>query len=106
METVVNDNWHEQSDRELVVAACAGQGSAFAALYERYFGPIRALAYALVRDTHLADDAVQQTFATACQKLRGLRKPEQFAAWLGRSVATRPSRASESSGAALILSAC
>ncbi|MHC4431922.1 MAG: RNA polymerase sigma factor [Planctomycetota bacterium] len=79
----MKDNWYQQSDRELVVAACAGQGHAFAALYERYFGPIKALAYALVRDTHLADDVVQQTFALACQKLPGLRKPEQFAAWLG-----------------------
>jgi len=83
MDTVAHDNWHEQSDRELVLAACAGQGNAFGALYERYFGSIKALAYALLRDTHLADDVVQQTFATACQKLRGLRKPEQFAAWLG-----------------------
>ncbi len=66
-----------------MLAACAGQGSAFGALYERYFAPIKALAYARVRDTHLADDVVQQTFATACQKLRDLRKPEQFGAWLG-----------------------
>ena len=83
MDTVARNSWHEQSDRELALAACAGQGHAFAALYERYFGPIKALAYALVRDTHLAEDVVQQTFATACQKLRDLRKPEQFAAWLG-----------------------
>ena len=83
MDQVAHDNWQERSDRELVVAACAGQGSAFAALYERYFAPIKALAYALVRDTHLADDVVQQTFAMACEKLRDLRKPEQFAAWLG-----------------------
>lgn len=83
MDTVAHDNWHEHSDRELVLAARSGQGNAFGALYERYFGPIKALAYALVRDTHLADDVVQQTFATACQKLQGLRKPNQFAAWLG-----------------------
>ncbi len=83
MDQVEHDNRHEQSDRELVLAACAGQGNAFGTLYERYFPPIKALAYAQVRDTHLADDVVQQTFAMACEKLRDLRKPEQFAAWLG-----------------------
>ncbi len=73
----------EQSDAVLVEAAQQGRLDSFGALYERYHNPIVALAYAQLRDKHLAEDAAQEVFAVACRDLRSLRDRDKFGAWLG-----------------------
>jgi RNA polymerase sigma-70 factor (ECF subfamily) len=72
-----------QSDKELVRDALAGNVAAFAALYERYYGLAVGLARCSLRDVHLAEDAAQETFAVACKNLSKLREPNKFAQWLG-----------------------
>jgi len=70
------------SETELVEAAQNGHLESFGALYERYHSPMVALAYSVLGDRDLAEDAAQETFAIACQKLGTLRHSDKFAAWL------------------------
>jgi len=72
----------ECCDELLVEAAQNGHLESFGALYERYHSPMVALAYSVLGDRDLADDAAQETFAIACQKLGTLRHSDKFAAWL------------------------
>ena len=41
-----------------------------------------ALAYSMLADRDLAEDAAQEVFAIACRDLRTLKSKERFAAWL------------------------
>jgi RNA polymerase sigma-70 factor (ECF subfamily) len=73
----------EQSEEWMVEAARHGHLESFAALYQRYYGSMVALAYSLLANRDLAEDAVQETFAIACHDLPNLRRKGKFAAWLG-----------------------
>lgn len=68
----------------LVLAARAGSVEAFARLYGSYYAHMTWLAYAILMDQDLAEDAAQEAFAQACRKLLELRDPQRFATWLGR----------------------
>jgi RNA polymerase sigma-70 factor (ECF subfamily) len=72
----------EKSDAELIEVVLAGDSEAFSALVRRYERPVRAAAMNIVHDRHLADDAAQEAFVKAYQKLAGLRKPSVFGSWL------------------------
>lgn len=71
-----------KSEERLVEAAQNGHLGSFAALYERYYSSMVALAYSLLADTQLAEDAAQQTFVIACRDLANLKSKDKFAAWL------------------------
>jgi RNA polymerase sigma-70 factor (ECF subfamily) len=71
-----------RTDVELVEAACRGDVASFSELYERHYAAVVGVAYAILGDRHLAEDAAQETFALACRQLQGLRKPAKFASWL------------------------
>ena len=70
------------SETQLVEAAQNGNLDSFGILYERYHSAMVALAYSVLGDRDLADDAAQETFATACSKLGTLRRRDKFAGWL------------------------
>ena len=70
------------SDTQLVEAAQNGQLESFGALYERYHSPMVALAYSMLADRDLAEDAAQEVFAIACRDIGSLKSKERFAAWL------------------------
>jgi RNA polymerase sigma-70 factor (ECF subfamily) len=70
------------NERATVEAACRGDVEALARLYERYYALMVWVAYSVLLDRPLAEDAAQQAFATACVKLRTLRRPERFGPWL------------------------
>ncbi len=72
----------ESCDEALVEAAQNGHLESFGALYERYHSAMTALAYSVLGNRDLADDAAQETFAIACQKLGTLRHRDKFAGWL------------------------
>jgi RNA polymerase sigma-70 factor (ECF subfamily) len=62
-----------------------------------------ALAYSVLGDIHLSEDAVQEVFAIACRDLPSLKNRDKFGAWLGgicRNVA-RQMRRSKDKAAAL-----
>jgi len=70
------------SETQLVEAAQNGHLESFGTLYERYHGPMVALAYSMLADRDLAEDAAQEAFAIACRHIGDLRSKERFAAWL------------------------
>ena len=72
----------EGNERAIVEAACHGDVNALAGLYERYYATMVWVAYSVLLDRSLAEDAAQQAFATACEKIRGLRQPDRFGPWL------------------------
>jgi RNA polymerase sigma-70 factor (ECF subfamily) len=72
----------ESCDEVLVEAAQNGNLESFGVLYERYHSAMVALAYSVLDDKDLADDAAQETFATACYNLGTLRRSDKFAGWL------------------------
>src|SRR2546421_3950958 len=51
-----------------------------------------ACAYAVLGDFHLAEDAAQEAFISAWQKLDQLRQPEAFPGWFRRIVLTECNR--------------
>ena len=69
------------SDITLVIAARAGDRSAFGGLYERHVRMVHGVVLARVpyRD---ADDIVHDVFLAAFQRLASLREPAAFGAWL------------------------
>ena len=69
-------------DIELVEAAQAGDLECFTELCKRYYPPLVAIAQAILKDRHLAEDAAQETFAKAARHLDRLKDKRKFAAWL------------------------
>ncbi len=71
-----------RSDGELVDAVLGSDRKAFAILIKRYERSVRAIALSVLRDRHLAQDAAQDTFVKAYEKLGSLRKAGAFGSWL------------------------
>jgi RNA polymerase sigma-70 factor (ECF subfamily) len=74
--------WRVQ--RALVDRAKSGDGEAFDALARTVGDRCMAIAYRILRDADLADDAVQAALITAWRELRTLRDPDRFEPWLHR----------------------
>jgi RNA polymerase sigma-70 factor (ECF subfamily) len=71
---------------ELVERASRGDGDAFDTLAAAHVDRCYALAYRILRDAHLAQDATQQALLGAWRDLPTLKEPERFDAWLHRLV--------------------
>lgn len=74
----------EKLQTELVEAAVAGNIDSFGRLARRYYASMVAVAYSILADHQLAEDAAQEAFARALTNLRKLRKPDKFAPWLAQ----------------------
>lgn len=68
-------------DEELVVRAREGDQAAFAMLAVEVGPRFHAVAYRILRDVALAEDAVQQALLDTWQDLPRLREPVRFQAW-------------------------
>jgi len=68
----------------LVERARAGDEEAFASLARAAGDRLLAIAYRILRDLGLAEDAVQQTLVIAWRELPRLRDIERFDAWIHR----------------------
>ncbi len=71
-----------QSDHALVDAVVAGDKAPFAELVRRYEPVARAAAVAILRDTHLAEDVLQETFLRAYTNLGKLADRSRFGPWV------------------------
>lgn len=71
-----------EQDRQLVEGAKRGCLECLGQLYHRYHYAMTALAYSMLGDRHLAEDAAQETFAVACGGLQHLQDDGKFAGWL------------------------
>jgi RNA polymerase sigma-70 factor (ECF subfamily) len=69
---------------ELVERARQGDSEAFAALVRMTSDRMYAIATRILRDTHLAEDALQGALIAAWRSLPTLREPARFEAWLRR----------------------
>lgn len=70
-----------RSDGELVRGARAGETEAFSALVERYQRTAYVVALSVTGRHEEAEDAAQESFMVALQKLDECRNPERFAGW-------------------------
>jgi RNA polymerase sigma-70 factor (ECF subfamily) len=72
------------AERELIEAARAGDLDSFGKLCEQYYAPLVAVAYNVLRDHQLAEDAAQEAFARGLVSLPRLKETGKFASWLAR----------------------
>lgn len=73
---------NSNSEKQLVETAQKGCIESFGALYEHYYSSIAALAFSVLGDRQLAEDAAQEVFAIACKDIADLKSKEKFASWL------------------------
>jgi RNA polymerase sigma-70 factor, ECF subfamily len=71
-------------ERRLVQAALSGEFSAFDALVERHWRKVASVVRHFLPDADEADDAVQETFVKAFQRLRDFRGEASVQTWLIR----------------------
>ena len=73
---------NSNSETKLVEAAQNGCVESFGILYERYYIYMTALAFSILANRELAEDAAQETFAVACDKIGTLKNKNKFASWI------------------------
>ena len=78
-----------ESDARLVLRARDGDRAAYETLVRRYLGAAYAVALAELADRGDAEDAVQDAFITALERLDDCRDPGAFGGWLRRIVRNR-----------------
>jgi RNA polymerase sigma-70 factor (ECF subfamily) len=76
-------------DGDLVLRARRGDERAFGLLVQKYGRAAYAVAYSVVGRHEDAEDAAQEAFLTALQRLEECRSPERFAGWLMTIVRNR-----------------
>ena len=75
-------------DVGLVHRALTGDETAFAKLVEKHEKKVHATVWRTIKDFHIAEDIVQETFLKAHQKLGTLKDPHRFPGWIN-AIATR-----------------
>ena len=74
----------DKQETKLIEAAVGGDIGSFGELCERYYAAMVAVAYAVLSDHQLAEDAAQESFARALVNLRRLKNKNKFVPWLVR----------------------
>jgi RNA polymerase sigma-70 factor (ECF subfamily) len=69
------------ADAELLRRFRAGDDAALEALFERHETPLYCFLLGMLRDIHQAEDALQETFVRALERLNGV-DPEHLRGWL------------------------
>src|ERR1700730_2786907 len=69
------------SDAELLSRFRAGDNAALEVLFERHETPLYCFLLGVLRDSHQAEDALQETFVRAMERLDGV-DPEHLRGWL------------------------
>jgi RNA polymerase sigma-70 factor (ECF subfamily) len=72
----------ERSEIQLIEAAIGGDIESFGELCRQYYAAMVAVAYAVLDDHQLAEDAAQESFARALVSLGNLKSKNRFAPWL------------------------
>ena len=79
-----DEPWSGELSTELVERAQGGDRDAFDLLATRSYDRLYAVAQRILRDSHSAEDAVQEALIRAWRDLRSLRDPDRFEAWTYR----------------------
>ncbi len=72
----------KNSEIQLIEKVLSGDIESFGKLCSAYYSSMAAIAYSVLTDHHLAEDAAQETFARALKNLKNLKSKEKFAFWL------------------------
>jgi len=72
----------ERSEIHLIETAAGGDIESFGELCRRYYAAMVAVAYAVLGDHQLAEDAAQEGFARALVRIKSLKERAKFAPWL------------------------
>jgi RNA polymerase sigma-70 factor (ECF subfamily) len=70
------------AEEHVVETARRGDAEAFGTLYEHYYATMVWVAYSILLDRDSAEDAAQQAFVKACEKLSSLKRTDRFGSWL------------------------
>jgi RNA polymerase sigma-70 factor (ECF subfamily) len=81
---VTFDPAEREIDEQTVSAAKRGDSEAFVKMLKHYDGRLRALAFRMLRDPALMDDALQDASIKAYQALRSFRGDSDVGTWLYR----------------------
>ena len=81
---VTYDPAEREIDEQTVRAAQRGDAEAFVRMLKHYDSRLRALAFRMLRDAVLMDDALQDASIKAYQSLRGFRGESDVGTWLYR----------------------
>jgi RNA polymerase sigma-70 factor (ECF subfamily) len=73
-------------DTKLVIRAQRGDEAAFAAITASSYVRLQGVAYRILRDPYLAEDATQQALVEVWRNLPSLRDPARFEAWSYRTL--------------------
>jgi len=71
-------------ETELLDLVLAGDIGSYGKLCDKYYNSIVAIAYSVLTDHHLAEDAAQETFLRALKSLKKLKSKEKFGPWIAR----------------------
>lgn len=71
-------------DRGLVLKAARGDHEAYTSIVRAQLSHFHGIAFAILRDSHLAEDAVQAALIAVWRDLPRLRDPDRFGAWSKR----------------------
>ncbi len=74
----------DKPERELIESVLGGDVESFGELGRRYWSAMVAVAYSVLGDHHLAEDAAQEALARALVGLRTLKNKNRFGSWLRR----------------------
>ena len=77
-------NLNHQYIAKLVVEAQKGSSNAFAELYAATYEKEYSYACRYLRDIHLAQDALQETYIAALKNIKTLKEPLSFVSWLNQ----------------------
>lgn len=72
----------ERSEINLIEAAAGGDIESFGELCRRYYAVMAAIAYTVLGDHQLAEDAAQESFARALVRIKSLNDRAKFVPWL------------------------
>src|ERR1043165_4667631 len=81
-------NFVRESDAELVAGARRGDKRAFVEIVARHQAMVCGIALSVLGDFAASEDAAQEAFLTAWNKMGDLRRPERLKAWLGQIART------------------
>ncbi|NQV33106.1 MAG: sigma-70 family RNA polymerase sigma factor [Phycisphaeraceae bacterium] len=70
------------SDKEIIKQVLSGSVESYSQLVQRWRKAACAVAVQVLHDHHLAEDAAQDAFVKAYEKLGTLQNPDRFGAWL------------------------
>ena len=76
----------DSNEKRLLKAAQSGNADAFGALYALYAQELYRYAYAILRDSHTAEDSVQEACIKVYTNIQNIRKPDAVKAYFFKTL--------------------